>query len=101
METIASGLGAAVDILGGLLGKRKSLRVGKVGSVLSKHRMESTAESRVAELRAEVEELEGKVGVPDPGRFQVVDVVPTKTQVDLVGIGVAWSGKENTRTPRR
>ena len=90
METIATGLGAAVDLLGGLLGKRKTLRVGKVGSVLSKHRMESTAESRVAELRAEVEELEAKVGAPDPGRFQVVDVVPTKAQVDLVGIGVAW-----------
>jgi hypothetical protein len=90
METLATGLGAAVDILGGLLGKRRTLRVGKVTSVLSKHRMESTAESKVAELRAEVEELEGKVGDPDPGRFQVVDVVPTKAQVDLVGIGVAW-----------
>jgi hypothetical protein len=90
METLATGLGAAVDLLGGLLGKKKTLRVGKVGSVLSKHRMESTAESKVAELRAEVEELEGKVGAPDPGRFQVVDVVPTKAQVDLVGIGVAW-----------
>jgi Helicase HerA, central domain len=90
METLATGLGAAVDLLGGLLGKRKTLRVGKVTSVLSKHRMESTAESKVAELRAEVEELEAKVGVPDPGRFQVVDVVPTKAQVDLLGIGVAW-----------
>jgi len=90
METLATGLGAAIDLIGGLLGKRKSLRVGKVTSVLSKHRMESTAESKVAELRAEVEELEGKVGAPDPARFQVVDVVPTKAQVDLVGIGVAW-----------
>lgn len=90
VETLATGLGAAVDILGGLLGKRKTLRVGKVTSVLSKHRMESTAESKVAELRAEVEELEAKVGAPDPGRFQVVDVVPAKAQVDLLGIGVAW-----------
>ena len=90
METLATGLGAAVDILGGLLGKRKTLRVGKVTSVLSKHRIESTAESKVAELRAEVEELEAKVGTPDPGRFQVVDVVPAKTKVDLLGIGVAW-----------
>jgi hypothetical protein len=90
METLATGLGAAVDLLGGLLGRHKTLRVGKVTSVLSKHRMESTAESKVAELRAEVEELEAKVGAPDPGRFQVVDVVPAKAQVDLLGIGVAW-----------
>ncbi len=41
-------------------------------------------------LKAEVEELEGKVGAPDAGRFQVVDVVPAKAQVDLLGIGVAW-----------
>jgi hypothetical protein len=50
----------------------------------------STAESRVAELKAEVEELESKIDVPDWARFQVVDVVSAKTQVDVVGIGVAW-----------
>jgi Helicase HerA, central domain len=38
----------------------------------------------------DVSALEAKVGTPDPGRFQVVDVVPAKTQVDVVGIGVAW-----------
>src|SRR5262249_49196501 len=39
-ETIATGVSAAVDVLGGLLGKRKSLRISRVSSVLTKRRME-------------------------------------------------------------
>jgi hypothetical protein len=66
------------------------LRVGKVGSVLTKNRLEGAAESRVEALRAEVEELQAKVAPPDPSRFESVSVVPQKSQVDVLSIGVAW-----------
>lgn len=90
METLATAAGAAVDFLGGLLGKRKSVRLGKVGSVLSKRRMEGAAESKLDALRAEIEELEAKVAPPDASRFQTVSVVPLKAHVDLLSVGVVW-----------
>jgi hypothetical protein len=90
METMATGLGAAVDILGGLLGKRKSLRVGRVGSVLTKRRLEGTAESKVEGLKAEVATLEAKLAPPDANRFEKVNVVPAAAHVDVLAIGIAW-----------
>jgi len=90
IETYATMATAAADFIGGLLGKRKTLRVGKVSSVLTKKRMEGAAENRVEALRAEVEALEAKVAPPDPSRFTPVDVVPLKAHVDVLAIGVAW-----------
>ena len=90
METMASMAGAAMDVLGGLFSKRKSLKVGKVGSVLSKRRMEGAAETKIETLKAELEELEAKVAAPDPARFEKVEIIPTKTGVDILGVGVAW-----------
>ena len=90
METMASMAGAAFDVLGGLFAKKKSFKVGKVGGVLSKRRMEGAAETKIETLKAELEELEAKVAAPDPARFEKVDVVPTKTGVDILGVGVAW-----------
>jgi len=90
METMATMAGAAMDVLGGLFGKKKSIRVSKVGSVLSKRRIEGAAETKIETLKAELEELEAKVAAPDPARFEKVDVVPTKTGVDVLGVGVAW-----------
>jgi hypothetical protein len=90
LETAASVASAAVDLIGGLLGKRKSLRVRRVGSVLTKRRLEGTAESRVEALRAEVEQLSAKVAPPDASRFESVAVVPAKAHMDLLSIGVAW-----------
>ncbi len=81
---------AAVDVLGGLFGKKKTLRTGKVGGVLTKNRMEGAAEARVEALRAEIAELESKAAPPDPSRFESVTVVPQKSQLDLLSIGVAW-----------
>jgi hypothetical protein len=81
---------AAADVLGGLFGKRKTLKTGKVGSVLTKSRMEGAAEAKVEALRAEVADLEAKVAPPDPSRFESVRVVPQKAQVDTLSIGVAW-----------
>jgi hypothetical protein len=90
METYASIGSAALDVLGGLLGKRKTLRVTKVGSVLSKKRMEGTAEAKVEGLKAEIAELEAKLAPPDASRFQKVEVVPAASSVDVLSIGVAW-----------
>ncbi len=90
METYASIGTAALDVLGGLLGKRKSLRVGRVGSVLTKRRMEGTAESKVEGLRAEIAALEAKVAPPDTSRFEKVNVVPAAAHVDVLSIGIAW-----------
>ena len=90
METIASMAGAAFDVLGGLFAKKKSFKVGKVGGVLSKRRMEGAAETKIETLKAELEELESKVAAPDPARFEKVEVIPTKTGVDILGVGVAW-----------
>ncbi len=90
METMATMAGAAMDVLGGLFGKKKSIRVSKVGSVLTKRRMEGAAETKIETLKAEIEELEAKIAAPDPARFEKVEVIPTKTAVDLLGVGVAW-----------
>jgi hypothetical protein len=90
METYASIGTAALDVLGGLLGKRKTIRVSRVGSVLTKKRMEGTAEAKVEALRAEVAELEAKVAPPDASRFERVEVVPAASSVDVLSIGVAW-----------
>jgi hypothetical protein len=90
METMASIGTAALDVLGGFLGKRKSLRVGKVGSVLTKRRMEGTAESKVEGLKAEVAALEAKLEPPDASRFEKVNLVPAAAHVDVLSIGIAW-----------
>jgi outer membrane murein-binding lipoprotein Lpp len=90
METMASIGTAALDVLGGLLGKRKTLRVGRVGSVLTKTRLEGTAESKVKELAAEIEALEAKLAPPDAARFEKVSVVPAAAHVDVLSIGVVW-----------
>ena len=81
---------AAADLLGGLFGKKKSLKVGKIGSVLTKNRMEGAAEAKVETLKAEIEALEAKVAPPDVSRFESVPVVPLKSHVDVLSIGVAW-----------
>ena len=73
-----------------MLGKKKTLRVGKVGSVLTKKRMEGTAEAKVEGLKAEVAALEAKLAPPDASRFQKVEVVPAAAHVDVLSIGVAW-----------
>jgi len=89
-EKWVSAGGAAIDFLGGLLGKRKSLKVGKMGGVLTKNRMEKSAEAKVETLKAEIAELEAKIAPPDPSRFETVEIVPSKTHVDVLSIGVAW-----------
>jgi hypothetical protein len=90
METYASIGTAALDVLGGFLGKRKTIRVSKVGSVLAKKRMEGTAEAKVEGLKAEIADLEAKLAPPDASRFEKVEVVPSAASVDVLSIGVVW-----------
>ncbi len=90
LETYASIGSAALDVLGGFLGRKKTLRVGRVGSVLTKSRMEGTAESKVEGLRADVVALEAKLAPPDAARFEKVNVVPAAAHVDVLSIGIVW-----------
>jgi hypothetical protein len=91
METLATGAAAAWDVVGGMFfGKRKTLRVGKVSSVLAKKRLEGAAEAKVEELKAEIAALEEKIAPPDATRFEKVEVVPAASSVDVLSIGVAW-----------
>jgi hypothetical protein len=62
-------------------------------TVLSKNRMEGTAESRVEALQAEVQALEQELAAHatvDPARLQSASVVPTRTQVKLLRYGLVW-----------
>ena len=75
---------------GAFVGLKRTLKVGSVGSVLSKRRMDATAEGKVEALKAEIEELEAKLAPPDADRFVPAEVVPAKTQIDLLSVGIAW-----------
>jgi hypothetical protein len=63
------------------------------GTVLSKSRIEGTAEARVAALRTEVAELEQELGAHtdvDPARFTEQVLVPAKTAVKLLRYDLVW-----------
>ena len=91
METLATGVAAAWDVVGGMFfGRKKTLRVGKVGSVLTKKRLEDAAAMKVSSIKAEIEALEVKLAPADASRFEKVDVVPASSSVDVLSIGVAW-----------
>src|SRR6185369_6544638 len=75
-------LGSAVLSNIGLFTGRKRTISG-AGTVVSKNRMEGTAEARVEALKAEVADLEQELAAHstvDPARLQSSTVVPTRTQ---------------------
>ncbi len=85
-------LGAAVLGNVGLLTGRKRTLSG-AGTVVSKNRMENTAEARVEALKAEIAALEEQLSAHtavDPARLQSSTVVPTRTQVKLLRYGIVW-----------
>jgi hypothetical protein len=85
-------LGAAVLSNVGLFTGRKRTISG-AGTVLSKNRMEGTAESRVEALKAEIAGLEEELAAHtsvDPARLASASVVPTRTQVKLLRYGIVW-----------
>jgi hypothetical protein len=85
-------LGTAILSNIGLLGGRKRTISG-AGTVLTKNRMENTAEARVETLRAEVAELEKDLaeqsGV-DPSRFQPRVARPGRSEVDVLRYDLVW-----------
>jgi uncharacterized protein DUF87 len=85
-------LGSAVLSNIGLFTGRKRTISG-AGTVVSKNRMEGTAEARVEALKAEIADLEQELAAHssvDPARLQSATVVPTRTQVKLLRYGLVW-----------
>jgi hypothetical protein len=85
-------LGSAVLSNIGLFTGRKRTISG-AGTVVSKNRMEGTAEARVEALKAEIADLEQELAAHstvDPQRLQSTTVVPTRTQVKLLRYGIVW-----------
>ena len=85
-------VGGAILANVGLFGGRKRTISG-AGGVLSKNRMENTAEARVASLKAEIAELERQIAemrAVDPARLVSQTVVPARTQVKLLRYDLLW-----------
>jgi hypothetical protein len=82
---------AVLRNIGLLTGRRRS--VSGVGSVLSKNRMEGTAEARLEALRAEVAELERQLAeatVVDPERLVEETLAPVRGGVGLIRYDLIW-----------
>jgi hypothetical protein len=82
---------AVLSNIGLLTGRKRT--VSGVGSVLSKNRMEGTAEARVQSLRAEVAEIERQLAeatVVDPGRFVGESLAPVRGGVGLLRYDIVW-----------
>ena len=85
-------LGSAVlRNIGLLTGRKRS--VSGVSSVLSKNRMEGTAEARLEALQAEVAELEQQLAAAtqvDPARLEEQALVPARGGVKLLRCDFLW-----------
>ncbi len=82
---------AVLSNIGLLTGRKRS--VSGVGSVLSKNRMEGTAEARLEALRAEAAELERQLAeatVVDPARFAEESLAPVRGGVGLLRYDLVW-----------
>ena len=82
---------AVLSNIGLLTGRKRS--VSGVGSVLSKNRMEGTAEARLEALRAEVAELERQLAeatAVDPDRLVEEPVAPVRGGVGLLRYDIVW-----------
>ena len=82
---------AVLSNIGLLTGRKRS--VSGVGSVLSKNRMEGTAEARLEALRAEVAELERQLAettAVDPARLVEESLAPVRGGVGLLRYDLIW-----------
>ncbi len=84
-------LGSAIlSNIGLLTGRKRSPSLGGASSVLTKNRMENTAEARVEALQAEIADLEAQLVAmsgADPARFEEKTVKP---EVKLLRVDVVW-----------
>ncbi|MGI8925731.1 MAG: ATP-binding protein [Tepidiformaceae bacterium] len=74
-----------------LTGKRRT--VTGVGGVLSKNRMEKTAEMKASQLQQEVAAIEAELAElaqVDPARFETRLVKPAKTDVSVIRYDIVW-----------
>jgi DNA helicase HerA-like ATPase len=82
---------AVLNNIGLLTGRKRS--VSGVSSVLTKNRMEGTAEARLEALRAEAAELERQLAeatAVDPARFVEESLAPVRGGVGLLRYDLVW-----------
>ena len=82
---------AVLRNIGLLTGRRRS--VSGVGAVLSKNRMEGTAEARAEALRAEVADLERQLAEAtevDPARLVEETLAPVRGGVEILRYEIVW-----------
>ena len=90
-EKWASVGSAVMDNLGLVFGKKRTLS--GVGGVLSKNRMESSAEDRVETLTAEVQQLEAELNaatVVTPSELHEQSVVPGPRDLAIFRVAIAF-----------
>jgi hypothetical protein len=83
--------GALLSNLGLLTGRKR--RITGAATVLSKERMESTAEARIEALKAEIADLveeEKRLKVVDPSRFEERLSSPSRRDVKILRFDVVW-----------
>jgi DNA helicase HerA-like ATPase len=82
---------AVLKNIGVLMGRRRS--VSGVGAVLTKNRMEDTAEARLEALRAELAALEQQLAEAvevDPARLEALSLSPVRGGVTLLREELVW-----------
>jgi hypothetical protein len=82
---------AVLSNIGLLLGRKRT--ISGAGSVLSKNRMENTAEARVEALKAEIAAAEAdlaQLAAVDATRLESREVVPSRTDVKVLRYDVVW-----------
>ncbi len=83
--------GAILSNLGLFSGRKKTIT--GAGAVVSKNRMENTAEARVEALQAEIAALEAELAelrTIDPARFEETTLVPARSAVKILRCEIVW-----------
>jgi hypothetical protein len=82
---------AILSNIGLLTGRKRT--VSGAGSVLTKNRLEDSAEARVASLEQEIASLEQQLqelSAADPARFEARPLVPSRSDVKLLRFDLVW-----------
>lgn len=84
---------AIISNLSLVTGKSRKVKTTGMGGVLTKNRMENTAESRKASLEAQLQELKEQrdtLDAPDASRFERRIIKPAKTDVSIIRYDIVW-----------